>query len=92
MVNIKRLEMKSIINNNKINTDVSLICEVFNDKFSLVVSRIHETIPPLSSANEFSYYLHDIQVNTPLTFSSVQISEVGSTIFSLKENKAHIFN
>ena len=53
-INITRLEMMSIINDNKIYTDVSQICELFNDKFSSLGSRVNETIPPPSSEDEMS--------------------------------------
>ena len=48
--------MKSIINDNRTYSDVSHVCELFNDHFTSVNSRIHKTFPPPSSEDEFSYY------------------------------------
>ena len=50
--------------------------------FFSVSSRIHESIPPLLSEDELSYYLCDAHVNTPFEFSLMQIDEVESTLLS----------
>ena len=48
---------------------------MFNDFFTSVSSRIHDSIPPPISEDEFSYYLQDIQVYTQFEFSPIQIEE-----------------
>ena len=88
--NRSRLEIKSIIKDNRIYKDGFEICELFNDFFTSVSSRIHDSIPPPISEDEFSYYLQDIQVTTQFEFSPIQIEEIENTILSLKENKSHI--
>lgn len=85
--NRPRPETKPIMSDNRTFTDVSEICELFNDCFASVSSRFHATIPPLSSEYDFFCHLHDFQVNTPFTFLSLKISEVESNILSLKVNK-----
>ena len=58
-----RLEAKSIFNDNRIYTDGFEICELINEIFSSVSSRIHESIPPTLSDDDFSYYLRHVHVN-----------------------------
>ena len=52
--NRSRLEIKLIIKNNRINTNGFEICEMFNDFFTSVSSRIHDSIPPPIPEDEFS--------------------------------------
>ena len=85
-----RFEIKSIVNDHRIYADGFEICELLNDFFTSVSSRIHESIPPLMSEENISYYLHYIQVNTPFEFSPIQIDEIESTILSFKENNSHV--
>ena len=88
--NKSRLEIKPIINDNRVYTDGFEFCELFYDFLSSVGSKIHKSIPPPISEDDFSYLLHDIQVNTQFEFSPLQNYEIESTIPSLKENKFHI--
>ena len=74
--NRSRLEIKTIVSDNRIYTDGFEICEIFNDFFTSVSSRVHESIPPLMSEDEFSYYLQDIQVNTFFELSPIHIDEI----------------
>ena len=64
-----RLEVKSILNDNRIYTDGLQICELFNKYFSSVSSKIHESIPSPTSENDFSYYLRNIQISSYFSFS-----------------------
>ena len=58
--------------------------------FSSVSSKIHESIPSPISEDDFSYYLRNIQMSTPFSSPTTQITEGESTILSLKENKTHV--
>ena len=85
-----RLEVKSIVKDNRIYTDGLQICELFNEYFSSVSTKIHDSIPSPTSEDDFSYYLRNIRMSTTFSFSTIQITEVETTILSLKENKTHI--
>ena len=82
--------MKSIVNYNRIYADGIQIREFFNKYFSSVSSKIHESIPSPTSEDDFSCYLRNIQMSTTSSFSTIQITDVVSTIISLNENKTVI--
>ena len=58
-----RLEMKLLINDNRIYTHSLEICELFNKHFSSVSSKTHESIPAPISEDDFSYYVRNIQMS-----------------------------
>ena len=41
------------------------------------------------SEDDFSYYLCNIQMSTPFSLLTIQITDVENTILSLKENETH---
>ena len=75
----------NIVNDNRNYTDSFKICELFKDFVTSVTSRIHESIPPPISEDDFSYDLHDTQINNPFEFSPKQTDEMENAILSLKE-------
>ena len=85
-----RCEVKSIISDNRFYTDSFEICKLFNEFFSPLSIRIHESIPPPLSDDGCSYYLRNVYVNAKFEFSSIQIIEIESTVLSLKGNKSDI--
>ena len=75
------------MNDNIIYTKKSQVWQLFNDFFALVGKIVRGAVPLPSSEDEFSNYHHENQLNTPFTFSSVQVSEVESLILSLNGKK-----
>ena len=85
-----RLKVKSIGTNNRFYRDGLQFCELFNKYFSSVSTKNHKTIPSPTSEDDFSYCLRNIQLRTTFSFPTIQLTEVESTILSLKKNKTHI--
>ena len=77
-------------NDNIVYTDRFEVFKLFKTFFFPVSYRIHESLPPPLSEEEFSYYLRDVHVDTSSDFSSTQTIEVESTLLSAVVNKSHI--
>ena len=84
----KSQTVESLVFNNRTYTETYDICQVLNEHFSSVASKLHESIP-LSDVS-FTQYLNEIRNPALFTFMPITETEIESIIMSFKSKKCDI--
>ena len=83
--------VRSLVFNNEAYSDELEMVQIFNQRFSTVAKKLHESIPILTTGCSFTSYLADFPSHESFCFALVSATVIENVIMFLKNKRNKIY-